>query len=396
MSVAAATSFRQNSGKIPAKFRQNSGKFSVDSVYFFDSIRTPSAPPFSAMPASQNPPLAAADQRGRALRDLRVSVTDRCNFRCGYCMPRDVFGREHRFLPKSQLLSYREIETLVRIFVSLGVRKVRLTGGEPLLRHDLEALVARLARLDNLDDLAMTTNASVLTQQRAQALRSAGIRRMNISLDAMAPKILQRINPVGAPIADILRGIDHALSAGFASVKINMVVQKGVNVDEIIPMARYFRGSGAILRFIEFMDVGNHNRWSLAQVFTAREIIAMLEAEYPLEALDANYRGEVARRWRYRDGAGEVGIISSITQPFCGACARARLSAVGELYTCLFATAGADLRKPLRTGATAAEIAAQISAIWHNRRDQYSVERWRGAPAMPTGAQKVEMSYIGG
>ena len=339
------------------------------------------------------------DRHGRALHDLRVSVTDRCNFRCEYCMPRDVFGRGYRFLPKDQLLGYEEIESLVRAFVRLGVRKVRLTGGEPLLRNDLEELISRLSRLENLDDLAITTNASLLSKARADSLRRAGIRRVNISLDALDEKIYRSINRINSPLEDILRGIHHALDAGFESVKINMVVQKDVNVSEIIPMASYFRGSGAILRFIEFMDAGNHNRWSLDRVFTAREIIDLIAPVHPLEPLDANYHGEVAKRWRYADGRGEIGVISSISQPFCGGCARARLSAVGELYTCLFARTGFDLRELLRTGVGEEGLAAQIGALWQNRRDQYSVERASQSRAVSGpvgGAQKVEMSYIGG
>ena len=317
-------------------------------------------------------------------------------------MPRDVFGRGYKFLPKSQLLRYEEIEVLVRAFVHLGVRKVRLTGGEPLLRNDLEDLIARLSRLENLDDLAITTNASLLTQSRALGLRRAGVRRINISLDALDPQIYRTINRINSPLKDILRGIDHALGAGFDSVKVNMVVQKDVNVSEIIPMANYFRASGAILRFIEFMDVGNHNQWSPQRVFTAREIIDRIDPVYPLQPLDANYHGEVAKRWRYADGQGEIGVISSISQPFCGGCARARLSAVGELYTCLFATTGFNLRELLRSGADEAQLAERIGAIWQDRRDQYSEERASGLPvrinrpAGKTPAQKVEMSYIGG
>lgn len=341
------------------------------------------------------------DQRGRALRNLRISVTDRCNFRCGYCMPKDVFGRNYRFLPKSQLLSYTDLERLVRAFVHLGVHKVRLSGGEPLLRHDLEDLVRRLARLEGLDDLAVTTNASLLTESRIASLQQAGLRRVNISLDALDEKIYHQINQINSPLQDILRGIDLALSAGFDSVKINMVVQKGINVSEIIPMARYFRGTKAILRFIEFMDVGNHNQWEMQKVFTAQEIIDLINPLYPLEPLDANYYGEVAKRWQYVDGKGEIGVISSITQPFCGGCVRARLSAVGELYTCLFANTGADLRQFLKSSPSDATLAAQISALWKNRHDQYSVERLLNQPQATNDThrnhtQKVEMSYIGG
>lgn len=340
-------------------------------------------------------PADLRDRRGRALRDLRVSVTDRCNFRCEYCMPRDAFGRDHRFLPKHRLLRFEEIETVVRAFARLGVRKVRLTGGEPLLRHNLENLVERLAGIDALDDLALTTNASLLTESRAHALRRAGVRRVNISLDALDEKIYRRINRIDAPLADILRGIEHALAAGFDAVKINMVVQKGVNDGEIVPLAGRFRGSGAILRFIEFMDTGNHNHWSLEQVFTAREIIDSIDAEWALQPLGANHPGEVAKRWRYADGQGEIGVIASISRPFCGGCARARLSAVGEVFTCLFAGAGSDLRAPLKAGAREAELATRIAAIWRARRDQYSVERLQTGGRART-SQKVEMSYIGG
>lgn len=341
------------------------------------------------------PPLDLRDRRGRPLRDLRVSVTDRCNFRCEYCMPRDVFDRDHRFLPKRALLRFEEIAAVVRAFAGLGVRKVRLTGGEPLLRHDLEELAAMLAGIDALDDLALTTNASLLTAARARALRQAGIGRVNISLDALDERIYRRINRIDSSIADILRGVEHALAAGFESVKINMVVQKGINDGEIVPLARRFRGSGAILRFIEFMDTGNHNQWSLNQVFTAREILGRLQAEWPVQPLDANYPGEVAKRWRYADGGGEIGVIASISKPFCGGCARARLSAVGEVFTCLFATGGFDLRPLLKAGAGEAELATRIADIWRQRSDQYSVERLRTDGRART-SQKVEMSYIGG
>ena len=346
--------------------------------------------------------ITVADKHNRKLHDLRVSVTDRCNFRCEYCMPKDVFGRGYRFLPKDKLLRYEEIEKLVRVFVQLGVRKVRLTGGEPLLREDLEALIARLAGIKNLTDLAITTNASLLTQARTASIKRAGIRRVNISLDALDEKIYRSINQINSSLGDILRGIEFALAAGFESVKINMVVQKGVNENEIIGMANRFRGSGAIVRFIEFMDVGNHNQWSLERVFTAREIIARIQTEHELEPLDANYHGEVAKRWRYVDGGGEIGVISSISQPFCGGCARARLSAVGELYTCLFATAGFDLRALLRSGITDNELAEKIAALWQNRSDQYSAQRAANpsiqvaAPLQTGTTQKVEMSYIGG
>ena len=339
------------------------------------------------------PPLQ--DLRRRSLRDLRISVTDRCNFRCEYCMPADVFARDHRFLAKNQLLTFDEIEILARAFIRLGVRKMRLTGGEPLLRPELEKLAAQLSGLQGLRELTLTTNASRLTAARAAALRQAGVARVNISLDALAPRIYQKINRIATTPDEILRGVENALGAGFDAVKINMVVQKGVNDGEILPMARRFRGSGVILRFIEFMDVGNHNRWELRKVVTADEIIKTIAREYPLRPAVANRPGEVARRWKYADGQGEIGIIASISRPFCGDCARARLSAQGELYTCLFAGEGFDLRKFVRAGADAAELAARIAAVWRRRRDQYSVERAQLRVAPPV-RPKVEMSYIGG
>ncbi len=339
-----------------------------------------------------------SDRHGRPLRDLRVSVTDRCNFRCGYCMPKDVFGRGHRFLPTSQLLSYAEIEQLTRAFIRLGVSKVRLSGGEPLLRHDLEELITRLASLDGLDDIAITTNASLLTKNRTESLKKAGICRINISLDALDEKVYRSINQINVPLAGILKGIEHALGAGFEAVKINMVVQKGVNDSEIIPMVHRFRGSGTILRFIEFMDVGNHNGWSLEKVFTAGEIVDRIQTVYPIEPLSPNYQGEVAKRWRYTDGGGEIGIISSISQPFCGSCARARLSAVGELYTCLFATNKSDLRAMLKESTGTEELSMKIAALWKVRGDQYSVQRLYDQLPTDSGKiqKKVEMSYIGG
>ncbi|MEA3290807.1 MAG: GTP 3',8-cyclase MoaA, partial [Pseudomonadota bacterium] len=312
------------------------------------------------------------DTLKRPLHDLRISVTDRCNFRCGYCMPRDVFGKGHRFLPRRELLSYEEIETLARVFAGLGVRKLRLTGGEPLIRHDLEILVEKLAAVPGISDLSLTTNASLLSAKRARSLHEAGLMRLNISLDALDDATYKRINDVDFPVSDVLAGIDNARSAGFDLVKVNMVVQKGVNEHAIVPMARHFRGSGVVLRFIEFMDVGNSNQWDLSQVFSAREILDALNAELPLEPLDPNYRGEVARRWRYLDNSGEVGVISSITQPFCRDCARARLSAVGELYTCLFAGSGHDLRRLLREGAGEQELIRAVADIWRQRDDRYS------------------------
>lgn len=339
-----------------------------------------------------------SDQLGRPVRDLRISVTDRCNFRCGYCMPRDVFGKGYQFLKQSQLLTFEEVTRLVRLFARFGVRKIRLTGGEPLLRREIEALVGMLSELEGIDDIAMTTNASLLTMERTRALKEAGLDRINISLDALDPEVYARINEVNTPLEDVLDGIGNALSAGFSAVKINMVVQKGINEEEILPMVERFRHSGAILRFIEFMDVGNHNQWKLDRVYTAREIVALINGDYPLEPVDPNYQGEVAKRWRFRDGGGEIGVISSISQPFCRGCSRARLSAVGELFTCLFATSGFDLRSLLRTGQDDETIAGRIADIWRNRADRYSEERLApGNSASPDSqSSKVEMSYIGG
>jgi len=338
------------------------------------------------------------DSLKRPLHDLRISVTDRCNFRCGYCMPRDIFGKGYPFLKSSALLTHAQIELLVKVFAELGVRKIRLTGGEPLLRKDLEKLIGIIAVIPGIEDVAITTNASLLTRKRAESLKQSGIERINISLDALTPHIYEQINEIPYPLEDILGGIRNALEAGFRAVKINMVVQKGVNETDILPMVSYFRGSGAILRFIEFMDVGNHNQWNMDKVFGARDILGEISAVFPMEPLDGQYDGEVAKRWRFKDGQGEIGIISSITQPFCGDCSRARLSAKGELFTCLFAGSGVDLKKFLVAGLPAEEIRQRISAVWKNRNDQYSMKR-NPNPAgqvMVQQPQKVEMSYIGG
>jgi cyclic pyranopterin phosphate synthase len=314
-------------------------------------------------------------------------------------MPKEVFGKNYQFLKQSQLLSFEEITRLVRLFAAFGVSKLRLTGGEPLLRREIEKLVAMLSGVDGIRDIAMTTNASLLTMQRVADLRSAGLNRLNISLDALDPKVYAIVNEVNTPLEDVLNGIDNALSADFSAIKINMVVQKGVNESEILPMVERYRHSGAILRFIEFMDVGNHNQWSLQQVLTARQIIEMIHARYPLEALDANYQGEVAKRWRFQDGGGEVGVIASISQPFCRDCSRARLSAIGELYTCLFATSGFDLRSLVRAGYGDGIIANKLAEIWQSRADRYSEERFVRSPEPADSnrrSAKVEMSYIGG
>ncbi len=338
------------------------------------------------------------DSLQRPLRDLRISVTDRCNFRCGYCMPKDIFGKGYPFLKQSSLLSCDQVARLVRIFAGLGVHKIRLTGGEPLLRQDLEELVRKIAEIPGIDDIALTTNASLLSRERALSLNQAGIRRLNISLDALTPEIYARINQIPVPLEDILSGVAHALEAPYQAVKINMVVQKGVNDKDILPMVEYFRGSQAVLRFIEFMDVGNHNQWNPEQVFASQDIVSLINRVYPIRPASANYPGEVARRWRYEDGQGEIGVISSVTQPFCGDCARARLSARGELFTCLFATAGFDLKKLLEADASDTEITSQLRDIWGRRTDRYSMERLSRTRSDPSGhrGRKVEMSYIGG
>lgn len=335
---------------------------------------------------------AIVDGLSRPLHDLRVSVTDRCNFRCVYCMPKEVFGRGYKFLAKNELLTFEEIERLVKIFSKLGVRKIRLTGGEPLVRSELENLIERIASNSLITDISLTTNAVLLSEQRARSLRDAGLRRVNISLDALDDETFKAINDVGVPVRKVLQGIEAAASAGFDSVKVNMVVKRGMNENSVVPMAKYFHGTGQILRFIEFMDVGNTNAWHDGAVLTAKEIIDLIHAELPLEPIDANYRGEVAKRWMYSDGGGEIGVITSVSEPFCGDCSRARLSAVGKLYTCLFAASGFDLMSVIRGGANDHEIEQRLRALWSRRRDRYSENRTVESVLLP----KVEMSYIGG
>jgi cyclic pyranopterin phosphate synthase len=330
------------------------------------------------------------DTLRRPLRDLRISVTDRCNFRCVYCMPKEVFGRDHVFLPREQLLDYEEIERLARAFVAHGVRKIRLTGGEPLVRRHVERLVAMLARIPGLD-LTLTTNGSLLPG-KAKALRDAGLTRLTVSLDSLDDEVFRAMNDVDFPVDRVLAGIEAAEAAGFAPIKVNMVVRRGLNEDSVLPMARYFHERGHILRFIEYMDVGHTNGWRLDDVVPAAELIAQIDAELPLEPLEPAYRGEVACRYRYRDGGGELGVIASVTQPFCGDCTRARLSAEGRLFTCLFAVRGHDLRGLLRSGATDAELYEAIGRIWAARTDRYSEIR----SERTLGLEKVEMSYIGG
>ena len=334
------------------------------------------------------------DRLDRPLRDLRISVTDRCNFRCTYCMPREVFGRDFPFLPRAELLTFEEITRLVRIFIAEGVEKIRLTGGEPLLRRDLERLVEMIAGLDGLRDLTLTTNGSLLAR-KAATLKAAGLRRITVSLDSLDDAVFATLNDVDFPVRTVLEGIDAAEAAGLAPIKVNMVVRRGVNEGSILPMARYFRARGHVLRFIEYMDVGHTNRWRMDDVVPAAEILAVIDGEMPLEPVAANYPGEVASRWRYRDG-GEVGVIASVTAPFCRDCSRARLSAEGSLYTCLFATTGHDFRALLRGGASDEEMAAEIARVWRIREDRYSELRSLPGAAAAAGTAKVEMSYIGG
>ena len=332
-----------------------------------------------------------SDTIGRPLRDLRISITDRCNFRCTYCMPSEVFGRDYEFLGRDLLLTFEEIERIARVSVGLGVTKIRLTGGEPLLRKNVETLVEGLAAVPGIDDLTMTTNGSLLAR-KAGALAKAGLDRVTVSLDSLDDATFMAMNDVGFPVSDVLEGIEAAASAGLGPVKVNVVVKRGVNDGEVVAMARHFKGSGHIVRFIEYMDVGHSNGWRLDDVVPGAEVLAAVNAEMPLEPADPNFPGEVARRWRYRDGTGEIGVIASVTQPFCAGCTRARLSAEGVLYTCLFATGGHDLRARLREGATDREIAAAITSIWETRGDRYSEIRSERTRDLP----KIEMSYIGG
>lgn len=330
------------------------------------------------------------DTLNRPLRDLRISVTDRCNFRCIYCMPKEMFGADHQFLERSQILTFEEITRLARIFVSHGVSKIRLTGGEPLVRRDLHSLVAMLSKISDLD-LTLTTNGSLLARQ-AQALKDAGLKRVSVSLDSLDDAIFKAMNDVDFPVAKVIEGMDAAAGVGLGPIKVNMVVKRGLNESSILPMARFFREKGYILRFIEYMDVGHTNGWRLDDVVPAAEIIKMINAEMPLEPLNPNYRGEVAERWKYKDGSGEVGVIASVTQAFCSTCNRARLSAEGQLYTCLFAIKGHDLRDLMRGGATDDEISQKIARVWGKRSDRYSELRSENTISLP----KVEMSHIGG
>ena len=346
------------------------------------------------------------DRMGRPLRDLRISVTDRCNFRCSYCMPKEVFDKDYAYLPHRDLLSFEEITRLARHFVAHGVSKIRLTGGEPLLRKNIEVLIAQLAQLrtpqGNAPDLTLTTNGSLLAR-KAQALKDAGLQRVTVSLDGLDDAVFRRMNDVDFPVTDVLHGIDAALAAGLGPIKVNMVVKRGTNDQEILPMARHFKGTGVVLRFIEYMDVGATNGWRMDEVLPSAQVVERIHQELPLLALDHSAPGETAQRWGYAEAlglhdmaAGEIGVISSVTQAFCGSCNRARLSTEGQLYTCLFASQGHDLRSLLRGNHNEADLASAIAHIWQGRSDRYSELRASQPADTIVGARRVEMSYIGG
>ncbi len=363
-----------------------------------DQRSSSQAPPVPSQAAHNTYPLI--DTLGRPLRDLRISVTDRCNFRCSYCMPKEVFNSEHPFLPQSALLSFEEITSLARIFVSMGVQKIRITGGEPLLRKNLERLIKMLSELRTPSneklDLTLTTNASVLAR-KAQALKDAGLQRLTVSLDAIDDVVFRQMNDANYPVENVLEGLAQALKVGLGPIKVNMVVKRGTNDQQILPMARHFRGMPVVLRFIEYMDVGSTNGWRMDEVLPSAEVIRQIHAVYPLQALAANQPGETATRFRYQDGAGEVGVISSVTQAFCHDCNRARLSTEGQLFTCLFASRGHDLRSLLRSpqGYADAQILSAIEPIWSQRSDRYS--QLRGLTPDPISEERrVEMHYIGG
>ena len=336
--------------------------------------------------------IPVTDQFSRPIRDIRVSITDRCNFRCVYCMPKEFFGSNHAFLHRKELLTFEEIDMVIRAFVANGVKKVRITGGEPMVRRNLPELIGRLSTTDGVEDLSMTTNASLLSATAAKELKNAGLQRITISLDAINNDVFNAINDVKFPVKRVLEGIENAKIAGMSPVKVNMVVAKGMNENEILPMVKQFRGTDVILRFIEFMDVGNTNEWQMSKVISAREIIEIIHREFPIHPVSPTYRGEVAKRWKYEDDQGEIGIISSVTEPFCGTCNRARLTAEGKVFTCLFATDGFDLREQIRSGIDGEQLAQVIAGIWSKRSDRYSELRSQISSVKP----KVEMSYVGG
>ena len=356
--------------------------------------------PSPAIPSELETPHGfVSDQVARPLRDLRISVTDRCNFRCVYCMPKEVFDKNYAFQPHASLLSFEEITRIAKLFVAHGVEKIRLTGGEPLLRKNLDKLIGMLSAIKTISghdlDLALTTNGALLAQ-KAQALKDAGLKRITVSLDALDEATFKRMSDADFPVAEVLRGIDAAHQAGLGPIKINMVVKAGMNDQEILPMARHFKDTPCILRFIEYMDVGASNGWKLDEVIASSEIVRRIGAEMPLKPIAANYRGETSGRWRYQDGSGEIGMISSVTQAFCQNCTRARLSTEGKLYTCLFATDGHDLRALLRDGRSDEEISTVIGHIWRARADRYSELRTANTNYLAQLGKKVEMSYIGG
>lgn len=368
----------------------------AEKIIMLHDLRTPAL----AVPAAPEAPVGhLADALARPLHDLRISVTDRCNFRCIYCMPKEVFGKDYPYLPHSDLLTFEEITRVARLFVAHGVEKIRLTGGEPLLRKNLEHLVAMLRALPTPSgrplDLTLTTNGSLLAR-KARALKDAGLDRVTVSLDALDDAVFKRMNDVDFLVADVLAGIDAAHAAGLGPVKVNMVVKRGSNDGQIVPMARHFKGSPTILRFIEYMDVGASNGWNMDEVIPSGEVVRRIDAVLPLVAQAANYAGETAARWRYADGGGEVGVISSVTGAFCKDCSRMRLSTEGKLYTCLFASRGHDLRALLRSGQDDLGISAAIARLWQGRTDRYSETRTINTAGSDTGARKVEMSYIGG
>ncbi len=332
------------------------------------------------------------DKLNRPFRDLRISVTDRCNFRCPYCMPAEIYGERYQFLPKAEMLTFEEITRVTRLLVGLGAHKVRLTGGEPLVRNEVEKLVSLVAEIDGVGDLTMTTNGYLLAR-KAHALKEAGLHRVTVSMDSLDEDVFKQMNGRSYGPARVLEGIAAAEREGLAPIKVNAVVQRGVNDNTVVDLARYFKERGHIMRFIEYMDVGNRNGWKLDQVVSADEIVAMIDAEMPLEPLESSYRGEVARRYRYRDGGGEIGVIASVTKPFCGDCTRLRLSPDGHLYTCLFASVGTDLRGPMRDGVSDGELEAIVRGTWSRRTDRYSEER---ASMTEPRREKVEMYQIGG
>ena len=328
------------------------------------------------------------------MRDLRISVTDRCNFRCPYCMPAEIFGEAYEFLPREEILTFEEIARLTRLFAEFGVSKARITGGEPLLRTDLPELISQVSSIEGITDVTLTTNGYLLAQQ-AQGLKDAGLHRITVSLDSIDDEVFKLMNGRGFGTRRVLHAIDSAAEVGLTPLKINAVVQRGVNDHTIVDLARHFKGTGHIVRYIEYMDVGNRNGWKLDEVVSAEEIISRIDAEMPLEPVPSNYSGEVAERYRYRDGSGEIGVIASVTRPFCGACTRLRLSTDGQIFTCLFATRGTSLRDPMRDGASDDELRDLIARIWTRRTDRYSEERFAATPDMPRPA-KVEMYQIGG